>query len=131
MAEPTTTGEGGPGLPTRPEGAEHECATDATDDRISVLATTISFGPKATQIRDWTELSWERTKSAIAYLRGHDVVRHMGGGHYHARQRECASCSRPGREMKGRAVSIDPETWRWFCKECWDADVERVEALVR
>ena len=108
------------------QGATHE----EHHDRISVLAAIIAAPLTAQQIRERTDLPWERVKSAIAYLKRHDIARSMGGGHCHAYQRECAVCSHSAGTMKGHAVYVDPETFRWFCEECWDAEVERVKALV-
>ena len=36
--------------------------------------------------------------------------------------------TRRPRELGG--VYVDPETLRWFCAACWDADVDRVAAIV-
>ena len=102
----------------------------ASDDRISVVAAIIAASLTAQQVRDRTNLPWERVESALAYLRRRDIARNVGGGYYRANQLDCAGCSRSGRTMKGQAVYIDPETFRWFCEECWDAEAEHVKELV-
>ena len=57
------------------------------------------------------------------------VLRDRGGGRVATRQRTCGgACERRPRELGG--VYVDPETLRWFCAACWDADVDRVAAIV-
>jgi hypothetical protein len=76
-------------------------------------------------------LSYQRIDAAISQLRRRGTVRHLGGGYWWVRQRECAgACGRRGETFKGEAVYVDPETLRWFCWDCWESEGNRVQALV-
>jgi hypothetical protein len=101
----------------------------AVSDRALVLTEVIAVSQNKDEIRDWTGLPWDRVDSTLEDLTRRDIVA-SGGDHYYARQRGCANCSRPGFEMEGETVFIDPESLRWFCKDCWNADIEQLRALV-
>ena len=81
------------------------------------------------RIHELCGLSWARTESALEHLCRRRVLRDRGDGRVATRQRTCAgACDRRPRQLGG--VYVDPETLRWFCAACWDADVDRVAAIV-
>jgi hypothetical protein len=95
------------------------------DDVGSVLAVLISFALRTEQICDWTGLPWDDTRKAIRFLQRRGLIKNLGAGHYVARQRDCAGlCGKIGKDMKGRAVEIDPETFKWLCETCWELEIE-------
>lgn len=98
-------------------------------DRALVLSLVIAGSQNEDEIREWTGLPWDRVDLTLADLARRDIVR-LGGDHYLARQRDCAHCSRPGFEMEGERVYIDPESLRWLCADCWDSEIEQLRALV-
>jgi hypothetical protein len=98
------------------------------DDLATVVSCCIAIRTPQ-RIRDLAGLPRERTESALAHLRRRDLVRDREGGRVATRQRTCGGgCDRSARRLDG--VYVDPETLRWFCPACWDADVERVAAIV-
>jgi PHP family Zn ribbon phosphoesterase len=100
------------------------------DELQSVVAVLIGRSLSAEQVRDWSGVSWEQTRDALRTLTRRGIVRNYGAGHYGACQRTCATCERDARTLRGEAVCIDPESLRWFCEDCWNAEVRAVERIV-
>ena len=98
------------------------------DELATVVTCSIAIRTPQ-RIRDLARLSGEQMETALEHLRRRDVVRDLDGGRVATRQRTCAgACGRSVRRLSG--VYVDPETLRWFCPDCWDADVARVAAIV-
>jgi hypothetical protein len=98
------------------------------DELATVVTCSIAIRTPQ-RIRELAGLSRDRAEEALEHLRHRDLVRDMDGGRVATRQRTCAGdCARGVRRLSG--VYVDPETLRWFCPDCWDADVRRVAAIV-